>query len=126
MINLRTEFKWAHIHSNRLKTKLYRMPSLTIKQVEAIVKETKRGNRSYNLRVMEPDAAEIKMGEQVFYGYPLEHSGEVEAILTRGEFKFVDKFDPINYGSNDRDLEKALSVTNLKQGSKKNAFQFIL
>lgn len=123
-VNLRTVFKWSHIQSEVQPTKLLRMPSLKIKMFEPIVKTSKRDLISYNIKILEPDITEVKMGSQVFYGYPLEHSGEVQAVLTKSEFKYTDKFNPIDFSFNS-DMDKRMSIESLKN-NKYEMFNYIL
>ena len=101
------------------------MPSLNIKNTEATVMASKRGNVTFMLKVMEPDIEDVKMGEQVFYGYPLEHSGEVQALLTPKSFKCTEKFDPYNYSSTS-EMDRNLNMDSLNKGSKKDLFKYLV
>ena len=40
--------------------------------------------------LQEPAKEYFKLGETVFFGYPQEHSGRIEAILTKNKFIYVD------------------------------------
>lgn len=100
------------------------MPSLKIKTFEPIIKSSKRDTINFNMKILQPDITEVKMGSQVFYGYPLEHSGEVQAVLTKSDFKFTDKFRPSDYSFNS-DMDKTLSIESIKR-DKFGMFKYIL
>lgn len=80
---------------------LLKMPSLRCK--EFLVSESiNRRNKSYVVTLNNKESEEekqksIKLGSEVFYGYPLEHSGQVEAILTFTSFEYTKDFDGLSY-----------------------------
>lgn len=39
--------------------------------------------------LQENEGEKFKIGEPIFYGYPLEHSGRIEGILTKHNFVHI-------------------------------------
>lgn len=76
--------------------KVLLMPTLDMKEHIASVEDDKRALR-FLLEITEPEDKTIKLGNHIYYGYPLEHSGRVEALLTREGFQYSPDFNPLNY-----------------------------
>lgn len=74
------------------------MPSLKVKSFFSSEEKDKRGKKYYVLELKADKEAKFKVGEEVFYGYPLEKSGKVEAVLSKEEFNYSNnEFDSYNY-----------------------------
>ena len=86
-VNLREEVKFRRpATKNFMDPKLYKMPSLTIRPFNSNV-IVSRSKKSFVVRVIAAEEEErIKLSSEVFYGYPLEHSGQIEGILSYNSF----------------------------------------
>jgi hypothetical protein len=90
---------------------------------QASVDDDKRALK-FLLEITEPEDKSIKLGNHIYYGFPLEHSGRIEAILTRESFLFSPDFSPLNYRLDDfsRDYQEINEV----QKRKKELFQDLI
>lgn len=76
------------------------MPTLNMKDHQVILEDDKRSTR-YLLEITEPEDKTLKLGNHIYYGFPLEHSGRIEAILTRDSLQYSPDFRPENYALGD-------------------------
>lgn len=67
------------------------MPTLKIRNFFSNQERDKRGKKYYVLELKTDQEVEYKVGEEVFFGYPLEKSGKIQAFLTREKFIFSNK-----------------------------------
>jgi hypothetical protein len=108
-VDLRKELEWRSRHNieaiSEGEEKLLKMPSLYMREfkLKPIVRES---IVRFEVELQQEAAKEyFKLGEPVFYGYPTEHSGRIEAILTKSKFVFADSenFALRNYQNHLRD-----------------------
>ncbi len=72
-INLRQKIKWVKNNPiiKPLEKNLFKMPSLKVKSFFSSEQIDKRGKKYYILELKADKEARFKVGEEVFYGYPL-------------------------------------------------------
>lgn len=58
------------------------MPSLSMRKFKSKAVKQKYSVQ-YNITIENEEKKDLKLGECVFYGYPNEHSGRVQAILSK-------------------------------------------
>lgn len=96
-IELLHESKWMHNgQKSKYGEKVLLMPTLDMKDHQAILEDDKRSLK-FLLEITEPEDKTIKLGNHVYYGFPLEHSGRVEALLSREGLFYSPDFSPLNY-----------------------------
>lgn len=93
-VSLLQQFKWKSVNFiTPGDEKLLKMPSLSMRPFEfKPVVVNRRDNRAevrFGVKLTEPANQAYKLGETIFYGYPIEHSGRIEAILTKKDFYAV-------------------------------------
>ena len=75
--------------------KLLKMPSLKMRQFD--VAAEKMDKKTTIKLMLNQQEGKFKLGETIFYGYPLQHSGRIEAILTKTNLVYSNSFDFYNY-----------------------------
>jgi hypothetical protein len=93
-VSLLQQFKWKSVNFIAPGDEtLLKMPSLSMRPFEfKPVVVNRRDNRvdiRFGVKLTESESQNYKLGEAVFYGYPIEHSGRVEAILTKKDFHAI-------------------------------------
>jgi hypothetical protein len=83
------------------------MPTLKMRPYEVTALREKEKGLELKLMLKEFEDEKFKIGEQIYYGYPLEHSGRIEGILTKGNFLYtkeivLDKYDFIYRNADQR------------------------
>lgn len=69
---------------------LMKMPTLNMRPYQLGALETKGKDRGFELKLtLKESDYKFKLGESIYYGYPLEHSGRIEGILTKNKFNFA-------------------------------------
>lgn len=58
------------------------MPSLKTKNFFSTQLTDKRGKKYFVVEMKNDQDTKFRVGEEVFYGYPLEKSGKIQAILS--------------------------------------------
>ena len=71
------------------------MPSLSAKNVKFIKRADKRGRIYFEVIAQENEETNksLKMGNTVFYGFPLEYSGKIEAVISKEKLVHLENFD---------------------------------
>lgn len=122
-MDLTTKFKWSTqglvSHINKGDEALLKMPTLYMKPFKS-GKYKERKQTFYTITLQNDEKLEVKLGEGIFYGYPSEHSGRIEGILTRAEMRYLMDFDPENYHHYIRNNEDMYDLDVIKKN--KNAF----
>lgn len=110
-------------HKAKYGEKVLLMPTLEMKEHQACLEDDKRSIR-FLLEITEPEDKTIKLGNHIYYGFPLEHSGRIEALLTREGFQYSPDFNPLNYYLDD--FSKDYSEATELQRRRKELFQDLI
>ena len=100
-VDLNTEFDWKSrrvpLPVNQGEEKLLKMPTLHMRKFAS---RMQIGGRDTHLEIQvehEPAHNEFKTGQMVYYGYPVEHSGRVQAYITSKHFHAINDFKIEDY-----------------------------
>jgi hypothetical protein len=109
---LRERIKWGKNNPQIKPTEkhLVKMPSLKTKSFFSTELKDKRDKKYFVVEMKSEQNTKFRVGEEVFYGYPLEKSGKIQAVLSPEEFVsdnnefYVDNYEEMRKINDIRDV----------------------